>query len=395
MRRALKLGAIALATALGLIAPAAAPANETDQFTVPVGQDFADLGPYFSQDLYNNLVEIVDDANKEIYEVLKNPNGFGGRSKLEKLYSGEYIAKQMYKKHGQGWAEADRIERTIKSDEFAKAFPGKLVAYRPSPWIYSGAHMPFDPRNAFLVARGSTIKMYGCYFGTDKIGHFHHLGYVYYKKAIRSDAPTVEEQSRWAVATGSKGLVSEGFLVGNLTAGTYSNADLCANYIGMKFYFNLTAPVTLQGAVHPPMLVRNGPYWQLNSHVTKGADVFKPFVSEHYNEALNPCVYAFTMRDNIADRVRKNAETVLTFYCDQQGKPRSKQYFDQKVRDLWTYWGEDYGHSDSEQNLVTIGATCFDSETSLAEARPSKAAAPLPGVVDASPAKQTPYGPVP
>jgi hypothetical protein len=391
MRRAFTLGAIALAAVVGLAAPSPAPANETDQFTVPVGQEFADLGPYFSKELYDHLVEIVDSTNQEIYAVLKNPEGLGGRSKLEKLYSGDYIAKQMYKKHGMGFAEADRLERTLKSDGFEKAFPGKLVYYRPSPWIYSGAHLPIDPRNAFLIARGSTIKVYDNYIGTDKIGHFHHLGYVYYKKATDSDAPTVEEKARWAIKTGSKGLVSEGFLVGNMTAGTYSNADLCANYIGMKFYFNLTQPVRLQGDVHPPMLVRDGHYWRLNAHVTPGADIFKPFVSEHFNEALNPCVYARTMRDNIADRVHKNAETVLTFYCDQQGKPRSKQYFDAKVRELWTYWGEDYGHSDSDDNLVTIGATCFDSETSLAEARPHHATTPVPGVAP----KQTPYGPVP
>jgi hypothetical protein len=283
----------------------------------------------------------------------------------------------MYGHYGLGFHFADKMESTLYSKEMQDRYPGQIVAYKTWHWIYWGGLLPIDPRNAFLIAKGSTIRLYGVYFGTDKLGHFHHLGYEYFKKAVRSAAATQEEAARGAVHAFSKGLVSENSIIGKLSAGVYSNGDLAANYVGMKFYFNLTTPTLLQGKVHPPMLVRDGEYWRLADYVKPGAPIFQPFVSDHFNEALNPCEYDPILRGHVARRIHQDADSILTFYADPQGQVRSRQWFDDKVRDLWTYWGENYGHNETASKLVTIGANCFDADMPLVKsavaARPAAA----------------------
>ncbi|MCC7192573.1 MAG: hypothetical protein IT444_07300 [Phycisphaeraceae bacterium] len=349
-------------------------ANETDQFTLPAGEEFADLGDFFSGNLYLTLTELRDATNKKIQAALEENDG----DELERLHSAEYIAGQVAKEYGLGFVEASSLEKTLKSDEARARYAGKVIAYAPSRSIYSFAHLPIDPRNAFLVAKNSTVKVYGIYFGLDKIGHFHQIGYSYFKRAMNDGSDTQEEAAQGAIRAYSKGILSEGGLIGNIAAGVYSNADLAANYIGMKFYFNLTQRVRLHGKIQQPLLVRDGEYWRLNDYVKPDAPIFKPFVSEHFNEALNPCVYSADMRGNIERRLRRDADNILAFYCDEQGDIRPRSYFDQKVEELWTYYGEEYGHSRGSNNLVTIGDACYDGNTPLVSAerlRPRTAAA--------------------
>lgn len=351
-----------------------ARANETDQFTLPAGEEFADLGDFFSGNLYLTLTETCDAVNAKIKAAIASNDG----DQLERLHSAEYIAGRVAGVYGIGIVEASSLEKTLKSDEAREKWPGKVIAYQPRSSIYSFAHLPIDPRNAFLVAKNSTVKVYGIYFGLDKIGHFHQIGYSYFKKAMRDGGESQEDAARGAIRSYSKGILSEGGLIGNIAAGVYSNADLAANYIGMKFYFNLTQRVRLHGQIQEPMLVREGEYWRLNDHVKRGAPIFKPFVSEHFNEALNPCVYSADMRGNIARRVHRDADNILAFYSDEQGDIRPRSYFDQKVEELWTYYGEEYGHSRKTDNLVTIGDNCYDGDQPLVKAerlRPKTAAA--------------------
>lgn len=346
-----------------------AHANETDQFTMPLGKEFADLGDYFSRQKYDVLVQVVDQANARIHDALRD----GDTKKAESYQSLDYLARAVYQHHGMGFHEADKLESLFRSKAFTQRYPGKLVTWRAPKWIYSGGHLPIDPRNLFIIARGSTIKVHGVYMGTDKIGHFHHVGYMYFRKAYGSDKATVEEAAQGAVRSFSKGLLSEGTVMGVMTAGVSSNADLCANYMGMKFYFNLTQPVKIKGQMRPALLIRNGPYLALADHVKPGAPLFEPFVSDHFNEALNPCQYTPGLRGHVARRLRKDRENILAFYCDQLGLPRSQAFFDSKLRELWTYYGEDYGHSKNPDKLESIGEHCFpDAPTPLTRLWPEQ-----------------------
>lgn len=340
-----------------LAGSAVALGNETDQFTLPAGREFVDLGSLLSQETYATLEKVVRETNHEIDRSLQS----GDHDTVRRLQSAAHIASRVSGEYGIGIHYAGNLEDRLRSQAFVDRYPGKIVAYRAPKWIYSGGYLPIDPRQFATVLPSSTIKAYGVYFGTDKLGHFYQFGYTYYTKMSHDHSATPEEAAARAVRATTKGLISEATVLGTLSAGVFSNADLAANYAGMKFYSNLTEPTMVQGVLYPPMLVLRHERWALNDHIKPGAPIFAPFISEHFNEALNPSVYSPGLRGHVAKVVRNDATNILAFYADAQGRPRPQEYFESKLRELWTYYGEDYGHSAKEKKLVTIGNTCFAS----------------------------------
>ncbi|HZM00350.1 MAG TPA: hypothetical protein VFD43_08870, partial [Planctomycetota bacterium] len=57
---------------------------------------------------------------------------------------------------------------------------------------------------------------------------------------------------------------------------------------GVRFFENLTEPVVLKGERREPLVVRSGVFWRLNRHVRPRSGWLAAFVSDHWNEALNP-----------------------------------------------------------------------------------------------------------
>ena len=53
---------------------AAALGHETDQFTTPIGREFADLGPFLNQWAYDLLDDGVNKTNAEIHAVIEIGN---------------------------------------------------------------------------------------------------------------------------------------------------------------------------------------------------------------------------------------------------------------------------------------------------------------------------------
>ena len=43
--------------------------------------------------------------------------------------------------------------------------------------------------------------------------------------------------------------------------------------------------------------------------------------------------------------------------ADENGQPRSKAWFDNKLKELITYYGADYGHQGTYSQLISIGGT--------------------------------------
>jgi hypothetical protein len=76
--------------------------------------------------------------------------------------------------------------------------------------------------------------------------------------------------------------------------GVYSNADMAANYAGLKFYLNLARPVVVNGRRLPPMLVKRQDLWELNPALP--ANFLRPFITDHLNEAMNPSLYTGVLR---------------------------------------------------------------------------------------------------
>jgi hypothetical protein len=113
---------------------------------------------------------------------------------------------------------------------------------------------------------------------------------------------------------------------------------------------NTTRPAVLE--------IKEG-FWKLNQEVKAGDLLFKPFISDHFNEALNPSIFSknLGLRSFIPGTVRKRS-------CEQwiERYPRlSRIGLEARSRALRLWFGEDYGFTDSE-HFVTIANTCFEDK---------------------------------
>ncbi len=340
---------------------APASADETDQFTLPTDQPFADLGDYFNLVHYRVLEEVVEDFNADVERALRVRNETERDRRIEAMHDPGLIADRVRAKWGPGFFEMRTLEDVLYSRAMRETFPGHYTAFRDPFWIYFYTHLPIDPRKLVLLFQASTVKAYGVYFGTDKWGHFHDLGHFYFSDLHRMRGRDMddEEALQRIVHNYSQGPISEATTIGLWATGVYSNADLAANYAGMLFYQNLHEPVELQGETHEPLMVRIGPFLALNKHVRQESGFLKPFITDHWNEALNPNLYEWGMRGPIRSRMEAMADDILKFYCDLDGRPRSAAYFNELAVELSTYFGRDYGHSGIDERIFTIGEMCF------------------------------------
>jgi hypothetical protein len=198
-----------------------------------------------------------------------------------------------------------------------------------------------------------TVKLYGVELGTDKIAHIFQQGYTYYRMAERARAKAAPPTE----ATGKAvrwGKMTEKTFYGYWVSGVYSNADLAANFAGLKFYENLTRAVRVGERTHEPLLVLKEGFWKFNENVEARENLLKPFISNHLNEALNPSHYVGLLgfRSNIRKAVVKHA-------CPQwRALYADRRQLAALTKDLNQWHGEDYGYKDS-QDFITIAGTCY------------------------------------
>jgi hypothetical protein len=145
----------------------------------------------------------------------------------------------------------------------------------------------------------------------------------------------------------------------------YSNADLAANYAGLKLFLNLTRPVTIDGRLHPPILVIKGGLWHINPEA--GEHWLRPYFTDHHNEALNPNRYSDQLRDTVRSRFPERAAKWVAFYHSDRATES------ERLDRLATWYGEEYGHSGLDQ-VVSVLDLHFDRQA-LAEARAAEARA--------------------
>jgi hypothetical protein len=213
-----------------------------------------------------------------------------------------------------------------------------------------------------MLFQSSTVKAFGVYFGTDKLIHFHHLGWTYYKtyRSLLKTGCTPAEAYRKVIEQYTEhAFLAEDAWFGTITTGVYSNADLAANHVGFKFYLNLTEPVVLKGQERPPLVIRCGVFWQLNQQVRPRSGWLAAYISDHWNEALNPSLYDATMRAGIRRVLQRRAEHIVRFYTQNDARPNDAEYYNKLAHELSTYYGEPYGHSGQFEKLMTIGNTCI------------------------------------
>lgn len=359
MRRANRL-VLAVTTA---VTCTMAAGHETDQYTVPVGREFADLRLYFSNKFHDALQSAVDRTNVRIKRSLHHGQPTGQTSRL---HSPEVVAFAVLTEFPPVINQIELLEIDLHGPRMRDRYPGLIVAHYPVRWIYHHWALLLDFTKLVRLARCSTVMVDGVYFGTDKIAHFVHMGYLYhtaYQKAIANGLDTMEATRRAvALGTGGNPFLSEEGLLGMVTTGVRSNADLAANFAGFKFYQNLTESVRIRGEPRPPLLVREGVYWRLNDHVQPHSDFSSIFITDHWNEALNPNVYAPGIGRWIRDELQKRCDDLFIWYRDEHGRVRSEKHYREIAERLSTYYGEDYGHRGDLENMVSIANVCFDTQ---------------------------------
>lgn len=343
-----------------ILAPLAARAHETDQFTVPPDRKFADLGDYFNRWAYRAIEQGVNVTNDQIRRAI---DSHAAPEVLSELQSPPHVTMAVRTQWPWSVSQIEAFEQVLASQQMRDRYPGRVVAYGERfAGVYQWAFLPFDIRRfGHIFFFSSTINVYGTYLGTDKLGHFTDEGISYYFEYHKArDAGASERESiARAVRLGSDGLMSESGLLGLASNGDYSNGDIAANFAGFMFYRNLTETVRLKGELRGPMLERTGSYWRIADDVRPDSGFFARFISDHLDEALNPGFFDGYLRQAMHEAVRARRSIILQHYCDEEGQPRPRAWFDARLRELNTYWGIDYGHRGAYDELVSIGNSCF------------------------------------
>lgn len=351
---------MALAVACLTLAAEPASSHETDHFTIPVGRKFADLGPYFSRWCYQAIDQGCEKLNDQIRRHMRSTQSKQGAAKH---YDPSHVAWAVNSSFPWAMDVIEGLERKVTSKQAWRDYPGRVVGYKKMLGnALQNIHLPIDPRQFFRIWLGSNVKMYGHYLGSDKVGHFTDMGKNYFNEYQAAKAKGLNEAQCLSAAldVGRKGLIfSETGVLGYLSAGAYSNGDMISNYAGMLFYQNLTRPVKLKGEPRPPLLVRDGALWKPAPHVRPDSDFMKWFLSDHWDEALNPSHYESGMRKAVREAVHERSTGVLERYRDENGVRRSRRWFLDKTQSLTKYHGIDYAHRGTLEDRITLHGTCY------------------------------------
>lgn len=351
------LGLLILLTAL-LFPQRELSAFETDQYNLPP-QPLADIGNEVSEHVEQRMRDAVDKVNAEILMLWKcleteladkkqtgcdSPRA--ATSRLEYLRSEDGIAREVFEQLGGGVPPFTSMGTWMDSHSFVAQPARYRTNYRKSIFI-------LNPVIALTIS--PTVNIYGSEFGTDKIAHIFQQGYTYYKtyRSALKNGATPEEARMRAVRWGQK---SERTFYGTLVAGVYSNADLSANYAGLKFYEALTHPVRIGDATRAAVLELHDGLWKLSDNPYIREVLLKPFISDHLNEALNPSIFTKNLgwRSYIRWSVkRRSCEQWINRY-----RGLSKEGLEERSRALRLWYGEDYGFTDND-HFITIANACF------------------------------------
>lgn len=374
IRKALR--AIALLVVMSsALPPTAAMSHETDQYTLPVGREFGDVGPHLTQLVHAAVVHAVAETNAEIERTLRNgPAPRDGRATdaLSPLQSADFIAGKVWGQLFATFPTNELLDSQLQSPRIQRPYPGLITNYRSEQSIYDDPLLMVDVTKFVRVFfRAATVSADGKLFGTDKIIHFVNLGRIYHSSYVAALKQGMSEQEAVAQAIYSASanpFFSENGFLGMTSTGIYSNADLAADYAGLKFYRNLTEQVRIGSRLMPSMLVPDGPFWKLNEQVRPDSDFFTAFITPHWNEALNPNVYAAISNARMRALLRDRCPDVVDWYRDEHGRRLSQRQFAELEGILSTFYGEDYGYRSAGKDTVSVSTTCFQPQAATGQA---------------------------
>ena len=345
-----------------ILGPISASAGETDNYALPLDADMADLGVYLETVHTMALQEAVAAVNARIEKALLVKDKAAREGQLGKLHDPLALAEAFAAHFGHPLFEDNQLDKALRRRAWARQmYPGQKTC-QPAFWLNFASHFPLDLRRWTMLIQSSTVKANGVYFGGDKLVHFHNTSLYYYRRhrsllaaGLDPEAAAQEVIEHYA----RHAFLSEDYIFGLMATGVFSNADLAVNYAGFKFYGNLSEAVRLNGEEREPLVLRTGVFWRLNRYVRPGSGWFSIYISDHWNEALNPNLYDFTMRPGVRCILRSRAERIVQFYTQKDNRPNDPEYFENLARQLSTYYGEPYGHSGRFESIMTIGNTCM------------------------------------
>jgi hypothetical protein len=328
-----------------LVCSARASALETDQFTPPA-RPLADLGATVDAKIYADLQACVDDANARRAAALAQlPKAWTPRGRREAIeradaaVSPEALADALYDRLATGEVPRCKIEKWLEDKDSGRSAKLQNTGIRDS--VYGG---PFE-RPPLIVEVSPTVNLYGQYVGVDKVGHFMQQGHEYFN-SYRTVVTKGGSNEKAIAAAVDHGVGQEHGFYGEITVGVYSNADLAANLCGMLFYRNLMETVRVGNQTIEPMLAWEGQKLVLTQRAKDGPT--KPFITEHWSEAMNPCRYAYIWRRPIRNHVAQRLNAWYAFYHTTPELER------ERLERVQTFFGTPYGHLGDDSSLVTV-----------------------------------------
>jgi hypothetical protein len=241
--RDIRLNLAATIVVVAVALSGAALGYETDQLTNR-DEPLADSTGVLNRQVNETIETIVADWDKghdEMAFVDAIYHSIGGRHWVDKL---------------ERWAMKSPEVDKLDTPRFHSVFSGQPI------WAV---------RVISIFGVGKTIRVNGVLIGSDKIGHFLSQGRKFYRRYVRygSESKAAEQSA-----------LTERAIFGSLTTGTYSNADLVANYEGHRFYRSLFEDDIVPGK---PAILR----WQDDHWIIQRPFDWADHVNAYWDEALN------------------------------------------------------------------------------------------------------------
>lgn len=217
----------------------------------------------YETDQFSNRLEPIKDStdvlNRQVNEALEEIVADWRKGRDEKAF----VSAVYHKIGGHHWV--DKLERwAMKSPQVEKL---STPRYRS---VYSWLSI-CAIRVTFFFGIGKTLRLNEQLIGSDKIGHFLSQGRKFYRRYLRyGSEKKAAEQSAY----------TERAIFGQLTTGSYSNADLVANYEGYRFYRSLFEDDIVPGK---SAILR----WGDDAWVIQREFDWADHVNEYWDEALN------------------------------------------------------------------------------------------------------------
>ena len=303
---------------------AAAAAYETDQF-YNRSQPIADSTEALNRKVNETITEIVADWRKDDHQ----------QALVDDIY---------HTLGGHHWV--DKIERwAMKSPEVDRLETPRYDS------IYSGLPI-WSVRVTFLFGIGSTLRVNDQLIGTDKLGHFFSQGRKFYRRYLKYGSE--EKSARQSVFT-------ERAIFGSGTTGTFSNADLVANYEGYRFYRSLFEDDIVPGK---SAIVR----WENGGWIIQREFDWADHVNEYWDEALNindfDVLLYGPMRKRLVSLCPQYWENPMLYTLENEEELKSR-YAHLGMRDSWFLRLDTLCLTEAPQQSESLLAAENDPESGL------------------------------